>query len=420
MIVPTFSLATERFTRLRLHRQIELDTSGLMELSFSFGTGAIGSFELRYVALESGQNGIYAKMVLMTSARSSLRSFPVPNLLSAIFNIHSDHVLYGDGKPQQFISVGHRGQGSHSQTLSVHSYAISSSGAHAVTLYFNDGRAYIETWDLRETCDEVLPSTPPCIFSILIARVSINALTANHPDQTDISLSINSVGTQVVLHSEEPSEYGIPCHIFNCGPPAPADHDMSKPWSMNQVTACNDIKGYYGHGALHFITAESPQEKDERYLTCDGATVSVGSSPSGTSWRANKWHSYHRKTTTLACMQTCQEMAVSAKGRVSLYQTFSGVKLGDYEPGLGDENYFEVVLEREHLMVLDHLCSDLNDLDMIGCRRLVSTRDMTVTKTLHNHQDYKVQYSISVANPAFAYPRGSIVNMIRALAPSFE
>lgn len=61
MIVPTFSLATERFTRLRLHRQIEFDASGPMELSFSFGSGAIGSFELRYIALESGQNGIYGK-----------------------------------------------------------------------------------------------------------------------------------------------------------------------------------------------------------------------------------------------------------------------------------------------------------------------------------------------------------------------
>jgi hypothetical protein len=102
-------------------------------------------------------------------------------------------------------------------------------------------------------------------------------------------------------------------------------------------------------------------------------------------------------------------VVVSAKGRVSLYQTFSGVKLGDYEPGLGDESYFEVVLEREHLMVLDYPCSDLNDLDMnmIGCRRLVSTRDMTVTKTLRIHQDYEVQYPVPVANPAFAYAQVS-------------
>ena len=54
-------LATERFTRVRLHRQIELDASGPMELSFNFGSGALGSFELRYVTFESGQNGIYGK-----------------------------------------------------------------------------------------------------------------------------------------------------------------------------------------------------------------------------------------------------------------------------------------------------------------------------------------------------------------------
>jgi hypothetical protein len=56
-----FTIATERFTRLRLHRQIELDAGGPMELSFNFGTGAIGNFELRYIILESGQNGVYGK-----------------------------------------------------------------------------------------------------------------------------------------------------------------------------------------------------------------------------------------------------------------------------------------------------------------------------------------------------------------------
>lgn len=55
------TIATERFTRLRLHRQIELDAAGPMELSFDFGNGAIGSFELRYITLESGQDAVYGK-----------------------------------------------------------------------------------------------------------------------------------------------------------------------------------------------------------------------------------------------------------------------------------------------------------------------------------------------------------------------
>ncbi|KAG0000829.1 hypothetical protein BGZ65_004027, partial [Modicella reniformis] len=422
------TIPTERFIRLRLHRQIELDAGGPMELSFNFGSGAIGSFELRYVTLESGQNGIY------------------------------DHVLYGEGRPQQLISVGHGKHGSHSLTLNVHSYAISSSGSHAVTLYFDDGRAFLEIWDLRDSREETLSSTP-LIHNTPIARSDINASTTSYPDPTDISLSISGFGSQVALHSVRSSENGITCHIFNCEPPAPADHDMSKPWSLSLTTVCNGLKGYYGYGAFHFNTTESPREKDEQYLTFDGSTVSLYNihgvwsririltlsiepnldaalamflSMRGRyfAWTGVKgivsiWDLVAGKqvafipleedyTSLYANMSRDGSMvAISIKGRVSVYQTFSGVKLGDYEPGLGDENYFEVVLEQDHFMILDHPSSGSNDLDCVGCRQLVSTRDMSVAKTLRIHHDYEVQYPVPMADPAFAYAQGSVVNIVK-------
>lgn len=360
--------------------------------------------------------------------------------------------MYGDGKPQQLISVGHGKHGSHSQTLNVHSYAISSSGTHAVTLYFNDGHAYLETWDLRETREDALSLTPR-VHNTPIARASINAFAPNHSDMMDVSLSISSFGSQIVLHSADSSECGIPCHIFSCEPPAPADHDMSKPWTLRPTTVCHDLKGYYGYGAFHFNTTESPNEKEERYITCDGSTVSLfnvhgfwsrilkltlSAEPNLDSalamflsmrgryfaWTGVKgvvsiWDIIAGNqvafipleddyTSVYANMSRDGSMiALSSKGRVSVYQTFSGVKLGDYEPGLGDTNYFEVVLERDHFMVLDHPSSDPNDLEKIGCRRLVSTRDMSVAKTLRIHQDYEVQYPVPIANPAFAYAQVS-------------
>ncbi|KAG0235706.1 hypothetical protein BGX31_004179 [Mortierella sp. GBA43] len=432
-------IPADRFVRLRLHRQIELDAAGLMELSFSFGQGAIGSFELRYVTLESGQTGVY------------------------------DHVLYGDGKPQQFISIAHDQQRSHhGQTLNVHSYAISSSGSHAVTLYFFEDRAYLEVWDLRESREETASSTPRVRY-IPIARISINAFTDSHPDLMNLSLSISSLGSQVVLHSAEQSEHGIPCHVFNCDPPAPAYHDMSKPYTLGLTTVCQEIKGFYGYGAFHFNTSESPNEKDERYITCDGSTVSVYSIQGAWSrihtwslgfepnldaalamflsmrgryvaWTGVKgivsvWDIVTGKQVAFIPLEDDYSsvfanmsrdgslVAISVRGRVSVYQTFTGVKLGDYDPGLGDVNYFEVVLERDHLLVLDHPSSDSNDLDQIGCRRLVSTRDMSVVKTLRIHQDYEVQYPIPAANPSFAYAQGSVVNIVKvpnALAPLGE
>ncbi|KAI8604386.1 hypothetical protein EDD21DRAFT_221908 [Dissophora ornata] len=428
-------IPTERFTRLRLHRQIELDAGGPMELSFNFGSGALGSFELRYVTFESGQNGVY------------------------------DHVLYGEGKPQQFISVGQNMEGSYHRTLNVHSYAISSTGSHAVTLYFEGGRAFLEIWDLRESKADTFAATPR-VHNTPCARTFIKAFTTSHPDLMDISLSISSFGSQVVLHSAEPSESGIPCHIFNCDPPAPADHDLSKPWSLSLTTICQGLRGYYGYGAFHFCTPDSPHEKDERYVTCDGSMVSIYNihgdwsrirvltlsvEPSLDSalamflsmrgryfsWTGVKgvvsiWDLTAGKQVSFIPMEDDHStvyanmsrdgsmVAISVKGRVSIYQTFTGVKLGDYEPGLSDENYFEVVLEKDHFMVLDQPGSDSNDPEQIGCRRLISTRDMSVAKTLLIHQDYEVQYPVPIANPAFAYAQGSVVNIVKAanaLAP---
>ncbi|ORZ05130.1 hypothetical protein BCR41DRAFT_188788 [Lobosporangium transversale] len=187
------NISTERFTRLRLDGQIELDACGPMELSFNFGSGAIGSFELRYITLESGQNSIY------------------------------DQVLYGEGKPQQLISIGHGKGSSQDKTLNVHSYAISSSG---------------------------------------------------------------------------------------------------------------------------------------------------------------------------------------------------------YEPeSLSDENYFEVVLEKDHFLVLGQTNTSTDSIvepEEGGCRRLISTRDMSVAKTLSIHQDYEIQYPVPITGPAFTYAQGSIVNIVKdanALTP---
>ncbi|KAI1319275.1 hypothetical protein EDD11_004412 [Mortierella claussenii] len=428
-------IPTERFTRLRLHRQIELDAGGPMELSFSFGSGALGSFEVRYVTLESGQNGVY------------------------------DHVLYGEGKPQQLINIGQGKDVARHKTLNVHSYAISSSGSHAVTLYFDGGRAFLEVWDLRQSREESLSSTPR-IHNTPIARAFIMAFTTSHPDLMDISLSISSFGSQVVLHSAEPSEMGIPCHIFNCDAPAPADHDMSKPWMLSLTTICEGLRGYYGYGAFHFSTNETPYEKDERYLTCDGSSVAVYNILGGWNrlhvltlsvesnldaalalflsirgryfaWTGTKgvvsiWDVIAAKqvsfiplendyTSVYANMSRDGSMiAISVKGRISIYQTFSGVKLGDYEPGMSDENYFEVVLEKDHFLVLDQPSPDATSSEQIGCRRLISARDMSVAKTLSIHQDYEVQYPVPVASPAFAYAQGSVVNIVKAanaLAP---
>ncbi|KAG0212495.1 hypothetical protein BGX28_006262 [Mortierella sp. GBA30] len=78
------------------------------------------------------------------------------------------------------------------------------------------------------------------------------------------------------------------------------------------------------------------------------------------------------------------KVANSVKGLISIHQTMSGVKLGDYPLYLGGENYFQVVLDEDQFML---------------------------------HKDYKVQYLLRSNDPFLAYAQGSVVNILRHNLP---
>ncbi|KAG0212497.1 hypothetical protein BGX28_006264 [Mortierella sp. GBA30] len=401
----------------KLHRQIELQTGGRLELSMNFGCHVMGSFEMRHITLEESQRG------------------------------HSDHMIYGEGIPQQIISLGHSDDSGYGGTAHVHSFEIASSGTHAVTLCFISGAAIIEIWDMR-TSNEKSSFGPPQLHRTPCARASIPAPTIIHPDLMDICLTISSSGSEVALHSVEKSKDGIPCHIFRKTLQAPADHDMSKPSSLQQSVLCDGLDGYFGYGSFHVSAIDSRQQVTERYITCDGIAISIYSimnnwtliysltlsldpNPEAAlalflsirgrhfAWTGSKgvvsvWDLETGRHVSYIPVESDgnsvytqmsrdgSKIAISVNGLISIHQTTTGVKLGEHQQRPGEDNYFEVVLEQNHFMVLDK--------DM---RKVVSTRDMSIAKTLRIHPDYKVQYPVPLGDPVFAYAQGSVVNVVR-------
>ncbi|KAG0313579.1 hypothetical protein BGZ99_008730 [Dissophora globulifera] len=110
-------------------------------------------------------------------------------------------------------------------------------------------------------------------------------------------------------------------------------------------------------------------------------------------------------------------VAVSVKGAITVHETATGVKLGSYSPGLGDNNYFEIVLERYHAMVLDQLLPK-DAKDKIVERKIVAVSDMSVVRRLPVHRDYAVRSPVPANYQILSYSQviirnGSVVNIIR-------
>ncbi|KAF9115494.1 hypothetical protein BGX27_007623 [Mortierella sp. AM989] len=414
-------------TRLRLYRQIELQAGGWIEATINLGLSDLSSCELHYVELDYGQAD------------------------------PGDCILYGEGKPQKIISVERPSNELIQKTLGIHSVVVSSVGGHALTLCFEDGLATYEVWALHESPEQQYPpsrglSTRP------YARGSLTAKLANHPDLRDICLSVSNSGQQVVLHSNELSLNGMPCHIFRCSSYPRPHYTPSESFDMEELPPPKGLNGFFGQGTFHSYISKVSGELKERYITCDGKSVCIyiplgnwsmesemklGSEPhleaalgvmqslrgQFFAWTGEKgvvsiWDlesrrqiSYiHVEGSSLGASASISSdgslVAISVKGRISVHETISGVKLGEYKEGLGEEKFFEVILEKDYFMLLDH--DPLKDTNSdIAERKIVRISDMSVVKTFPIHKDYSLQFPSTHSDQVFLYSQGSVANIIR-------
>ncbi|KAK3809509.1 MAG: hypothetical protein J3Q66DRAFT_391765 [Benniella sp.] len=416
-------------TRLRLHRQMEVQEKGYIDLSIKLESEAPQDFELHYVELELGQKQTPGEIV-----------------------------IYGEGKPEQVIHVHHdTNNGSSPQkTLSVHAFDTSFNGSYAATLCFDEDqkKAIFDIWSLYDPAKQGTPRT-----SKLLARGAINAVPSAHADFADICLSVSDSGTTVVVHSQEATN-GIPCHVMSYSPFVPIDSDFaSQTWVLTKQSMCETLTGFFGYGNFHYTSMVNPHLKDERYITFDGKSVCVYNTvgawtrirtihlghdlnlaagvslvPSlrgryfawtGSQGIVSVWdfetgsqvsHIKVESDALGAFVNLSRDGAlvvVSSKSAISVFETRSGVKLGEYQQGLGDSNYFEVIPEGEHIMILDGMSED--DSNDIVSRKIVSTRDMSITRTFQVHKDYDVRFPLTCCSShMLTYRQGSVVNIMRA------
>ncbi|KAF9361017.1 hypothetical protein BGX26_006569 [Mortierella sp. AD094] len=416
------TIASATPTRLKLYRQIEIQRSGWIEISINPKFGDLSDCKLYYVELGSGQA------------------------------MSDDQILYGEGAPQQIISVGLSSMNLQ-KTISIHTIEVSSAGNHAVTLCFDRGLAIVEVWSLQKYQEETSAS-PLVRHTKPYAQGSFKATLTNHPDFRDISLSISNSGQEVVLHSNDSSRTGIPCHIFQRNP----NIGSYSPVPLVIYEPPKKLAGFFGYGSFHCYTVKGSGEWKERYVACDGKTVTIynptkdwvlessitlGSEPNHDAsiglihslrsqyfaWTGEKgvvsiWDiesqsqvSYiHVEGFSLgssACFSKDGSLiAISVKGRISVHETMSGVMLGEYKEGLGEEKFFEVILEKDYFMFLDQTPPKDANSDMIT-RKIVRISDMSVVKTYPVHKDYMLQLPSRHTNQVLMYTQGSVANIIK-------
>ncbi|ORZ09348.1 hypothetical protein BCR41DRAFT_388317, partial [Lobosporangium transversale] len=104
--------------------------------------------------------------------------------------------------------------------------------------------------------------------------------------------------------------------------------------------------------------------------------------------------------------------AISVKGRISIYETFSGVKLGDYSEGQKQDKRFEVVMDRENFMVFSRNSPDDAGQRAVE-RKIVRIHDMKVIRTFPIHKDYSLSFPSPLRDQFFVNQEGPIVNIVK-------
>ncbi|KAG9320090.1 hypothetical protein KVV02_003902 [Mortierella alpina] len=428
-------LPKDDFARLRLHRQIEINDKVddclwvQIALEAMAGSGKEVSFDLHYIELAS------------------------PNFKSAAGV--KDHVLWGEGKPDQFIRVGAHATTDTKEPIAIAAYDFSVFGTYAATLYFTTGEAHIDVWDLRASSSLVSTSksqaitTPLAHTSFTVAKeLTTYAVICKE----ELLVSISSTGSQVIMGYVDESEHAVPLRIYRCTPTAPADRGFREPWELRRAPKiCESLQNYFGYGSFHISDLDDSKAENERYFTFNGTEFDLYSTegewaqlyslPLGVdkdslvrltnmeslreslrgryfAWTGDKsgvsiWDFETGKFVTAilipedtgnvraALSADGSMIAISVNGSVQIHDVVSGIKLGVYKAGERDDNELEVVFGQDHFMALNSALSWNGDRH-IDAHSIVRVHDMKIVKTHIVYWQYETEFPTSV-NPVFAY-----------------
>ncbi|KAG0046048.1 hypothetical protein BGZ83_008748 [Gryganskiella cystojenkinii] len=458
-------------SRIRLHRQIEINHGNYLQLTIDAKLGA------------------YA--ILQFASMEIVRGQPDPE----------DIVIYGEGGPHDVIHIPqHVHHGRAPKTTNVHVCCVSDSRAHAVTLSFDDGNAYIHLWELEPPSaidrDGVVPSTPPHTreekarhpqnHRVPVAHFVFNAKAANHAEVKDICLAISSDGLQIVIHSVEPDNgHGISFRLFQyTSLKTIAIDDANNLCHLKEVTnfkSNSGLKNFFGYGDFNTQGEDNSSvlssTSKERYITCQGTEISMYST-TGERWE--------RLFTLLLCLEpnldaalrlhmslgsryfawtgskdvvsiwdletgrqishiataseddaeifvnfsrSGKKVAISVSGKIKIHQTHSGVLLGEYTQGLDEDSFYHVDFDEDYFMVMDQTASTEAKEEKVAvasCRHVVDTREeINIVKTYWIHQDYRLMTHSGIQKPLYGCGQGSVFNLMTmpdpiAPAPAYD
>ncbi|KAF8930258.1 hypothetical protein BGZ58_008362 [Dissophora ornata] len=433
------------FARLRIHRPAEhsqKDRSQFMGISFITEAGCPkSSFEVHYIELQYCQ------------FRSIVED--------------KDHIIYGEGRPDQIISVGP--DDVPKLPVEVSAFEISDTGEYAVTLYFDKDLAYVDLWDLRlldnkDTSDQQQQATKPHVFNKAFASATIEVSKIfqereNNSRSLNHSACISSYGKQVSIFivREDDEDPGLFC-VLKANPTAPADKDLSQPWTLEQTkTACKSKRCVLM--AYHRTDLNNTDEDAERFYTSDGMNIAVYNTKGSWSllyalnfqkeldiqtfqdvffsmkrryfaWTGSRgaisiWdfetgklisHIYTGDDKNAAypvLSPDGSKVALCVRNKVEIRDTMTGIKLGVLKKGVGKENYLEIVFGEEHFLMFNVDASTVSRTVQHNMRSVVRVHDMSIVRTFYMHEDYEFHRPQICHDNVFTYMRGPNVNILR-------
>ncbi|CAO3568804.1 unnamed protein product [Mortierella alpina] len=237
------AIPKQEAVRLRLHDQAPFKMNSDAEISINLkSTASAGTYQLHYIEMD-----FFSKET-------------------------NDYLLYGKSRPDLSVKVGCSIAAPLEGPITVHSHCVSRSSSYAATLCFHAGQAVVEVWDIAISGDVASPVTPQH-RSVPSAWGSIPAETVPKPDSTTLCLSCS--GSSVTLLTDGSADPHIPFQLMSWTLPGTCHDGDANPKALSFRRPCSGLEGYHGFGAFAAVGEGLPENRCERYLTCDGITVSV-------------------------------------------------------------------------------------------------------------------------------------------------
>ncbi|KAG0348686.1 hypothetical protein BG004_004508 [Podila humilis] len=167
-------------------------------------------------------------------------------------------------------------------------YAISGDGGHAATLSATDHYLYLDLWDLSYTINNSsavtdvekrqkrAPNNPTC--SAGMSLPFSNSDKNGKPKPVDAAIAVSWSGVYLALfpstQSSQMEKSVIYKYSASPSPQALKDNADTPPLT-GSMWRCEGVPDVYGQGRFHITDTNNPQERNELFITCDGATVRI-------------------------------------------------------------------------------------------------------------------------------------------------